>query len=213
MTSDEFYEEMLSDNNSIYLAADVSLLCWSYTGPFKWGFSGLCPPMPIFGNLSKIEEMDEGFSASLGQVLMYGHFKNITVYWPTNKSENASYENTTFRVFNLEDVLKINFSTVEYPTNVTVDEEIEIIETITNPFEQPITLVLTLGSLNNFNLSEGNAMICDTFYPQETKTFRWKLKAINSGFKDIEIRIFGKNEDKKVWIGDSCRFEISESSP
>ena len=42
----------------------------------------------------------------------------------------------------------------------------------------------------------------------EEKTFIWNLKPIYPGFEDIDIYIFGKNEDKKVWIMDICRFDI-----
>jgi len=215
MTSDEFYEEMLAENGSIYLATDVSLLCWSWTGPFKWGVGHLCPDNPIFDNESKIEELITDLSMSIGQVLIYGNFENKTVLCPTSKTEPINWTNCTFRVCNLEDVSRINFSTVEYPKNVTLDEEIEIIQNITNPFDQPITLVLTISSLdstyvsiNNRNISEGIASINYTFYSKETKTFKWNLKPIYSGFEDIHILIFGKNEDKKVWITDSCRFDI-----
>lgn len=216
MTSDEFYEEILAENGSIYLATDVSLLCWSWTGPFKWGIGHLCPDNPIFDNESKIEEIYTDFmSMSVGQVLIYGNFEDKTVLCPTSKIEPINWTNCTFRVYNLEDVSRINFSTVEYQKNVTLDEEIEIIQNITNLFDQPITLVLTISSLdstsvsiNNRNITEGTASVNYTFYPKETKTFIWNLKPIYPSFEDIDILIFGKNEDKKVWITDSCRFDI-----
>jgi spore coat protein U-like protein len=218
ITSDEFYEEMLAENGSIYLVTDVSRLFWQWHPDpvnITWGIG---QHILIFDNESKIEEIETQslHEHSLHErVLIYGAFENKTFLCPTSKTTNPNWTNCTYKVFNLEDVSKINFSTVEYPTNITIDEEIEIIQNITNPFDQPITLVLTISSLdstyvsiNNRNITEATVSINYTFYPNETKTFKWNLKPIYSSFEDIDILIFGKNEDKKVWITDSCRFDI-----
>jgi hypothetical protein len=207
MTSEEFLTETLLNNHSVALTGKLSgITKWQYSGPFNYSLFN--EQIPIVGNISKIEELNKDFITGYSEnVVVYGHFDNITLPWPVNSSINASMANRTFRVFDLESFEVINFLSIEKPSEVIEGDDILIVATIQNPFNVSLSLNISIPSLFNLNIIEGNVIIYDTFYKGEIKIYQWRFRS--KGYQNqFKIKVFGRNNNHIMWISENYRIDV-----
>jgi hypothetical protein len=207
ITSEEFYTETLLNNQSVDFAGKLSEVTkWQYSGPFNYSLFN--EQIPIVGDISKIEELDKDLLTDYSNnVVIFGHFDNITFPWPVNNSINASMENRTFRVFNLKSIQIFNLSSIQKPSEIIEGDNVIIVLTIQNPFNTSLSLNISIPYLFNLNLIEGNVNIYETFNKGETKTFKWRFKS--KGYQNkFKLKVFGRNKNHILWINEYYKIDI-----